>query len=334
MPSMTAVRLDTTSGRLDIRTVGVPVPGPSEVRVKVAYAGICLSDIHFIQGEIAAGMLDEVTLGHEVSGTVDMVGSDVAAWAPGDRVVAQPLEDLGTSTRIMGVNYDGAWAEHVVVPAKALVSVPEHIPLAVAAIVPDAISTPWAAITDTARVRATESVAVWGLGGLGYHAVKLLRLVGAAPIIAVDPLEAARQRALDAGADVVLDPRAEDFHEQLMGATDGVGIDVAFDFFGAASIHQQSFDALARNGRLVLVGIPEAPLHIDATNLVVRRSNRILGHYGQSARHSVELMKLIGLGRVDFTDSVTDVYDLADAHEAVGQLTSKSGNPIRILLRP
>jgi threonine dehydrogenase-like Zn-dependent dehydrogenase len=310
------------------------VPSGREVRLKVAYAGICLSDIHFITGEHAAGMLEEVTLGHEVAGVIDQIGDDVTGWHVGDGVIAQPLEDLVTSTRVLGVHYDGAWAQYVVVPAESLIAVPATIPLEVAAIIPDAVATPWAAINDTAQVRPSEAVAVWGLGGLGYHAIKLLRLVGAAPIVAVDPLEAARERALAAGADIALDPRADDFRAEILGVTDGAGVDVAIDFFGSPAIHQQAFDALGRNGRLVLVGIPEAPLHIEATNHLIRNARRVLGHYGQSRRHSEELVKLVRMGRLDLSDSISAIYDLANTHEAVDQLMTKTGNPIRILLKP
>jgi threonine dehydrogenase-like Zn-dependent dehydrogenase len=334
MPSMTAARLNTSLSSLDLHSLKVPVPSATEVRIKVAYAGICLSDIHFITGETAAGMLQEVTLGHEVAGVIDQTGSDVTEWSVGDRVIAQPVENSDTSTRVLGVHYDGAWAEYVVVSAASLVEVPASVPLDVAAIIPDAVSTPWAAINDTAQVRPAESVAVWGLGGLGYHAVKLLRLVGAAPIIAVDPLGEARERALAAGADFALDPRADDFQAEIRRITEGRGIDVAFDFFGSPAIHQQAFDALGLRGRLVLVGIPEAPLHIEATNHLVRSAKRVLGHYGPSRRHLEELVKLVKLRRLDLSDSISAVYDLTDTHKAVDQLVAKTGHPVRILLKP
>jgi D-arabinose 1-dehydrogenase-like Zn-dependent alcohol dehydrogenase len=87
----------------------------------------------------------------------------------------------------MGVDYDGAWAEFVVVPHTALVAVPEGVPLEQAAIMADAVGTPYAALTDSAALRPGESVGVWGAGGLGVHAIQLARAMGASPIIAVDP---------------------------------------------------------------------------------------------------------------------------------------------------
>ena len=106
----------------------------------------------------------------------------------------------------MGFAFDGAWAEYVVVPWQALVAVPDHVAIEQAAILADAVSTPYAGLTDRAGLRRGESVGIWGIGGLGVHAVMIARMVGASPIIALDPSEAARQRALDRGADHALDP--------------------------------------------------------------------------------------------------------------------------------
>lgn len=334
MTSMQAARLDTTLSRLDVQSVVVPEPSATEVRVKVAYAGICLSDIHFISGELAAGMLDEVTLGHEVAGIIDKIGDAVIGWQVGDRVLVHPVEDFGTSTRVLGVHYDGGWAQQVVAPAESLVALGPDLPFEIAAIIPDAVSAPWAAIRETAQVRPAESVAVWGAGGLGFHAVKLLRLIGAVPIIAIDPLEAARERALAAGADFALDPNREDFQAQVARITEGNGLDVAFDFFGHPTIHQQAFDALGRNGRLVLVGIPDRPFNLDATPKLIRNAKKILGHYGPEKKHAEEIVKLVRLGRLDLSESISAVYDLTDAKQAVNHLATKTGNPIRILLKP
>ena len=105
---------------------------------------------------------------------------------------------------------------------------------------PDAVSTPWGAIVWTGGVRAGEAVGVWGVGGLGAHAVQLLRFVGATPLIAVDPIAAARKRALEFGADLALDPANPEFAQQLRASTGGKGLDVAFDFAGGDVVRAQA----------------------------------------------------------------------------------------------
>nr|WP_208104349.1 alcohol dehydrogenase catalytic domain-containing protein [Geodermatophilus obscurus] len=192
------------SGRLDVRTrdlaveeVPKPSPGPGEVLVRVAAAGICLSDVHLIEGQLSPLFLagDAVTLGHEVAGTVAELGDGMTGATVGQRVLLQAGEEKDGWMHTRGVDYDGGWAEYALATVGTLVPVPDGMPLEQACIVPDGVSTPWASIVRTAGVRAGQPVGVWGIGGLGAHAVQLLRLAGAAPIVAVDPVPAARAGA-------------------------------------------------------------------------------------------------------------------------------------------
>ena len=103
--------------------------------------------------------------------------------------------------RTAGIDYDGGWAQYTVAREDTLIPIPDNLPFDQAAIIPDAVSTPYAAVVATAGVRPAQSVGVWGVGGVGAHNVRVARLAGAAPIIAVDPLPSARERALAFGAD-------------------------------------------------------------------------------------------------------------------------------------
>lgn len=335
--TMMAGRLNVETGTFAMAEVPVPEPGPGFVRVKVEAAGVCLSDVHLIQGLLKPKFLqgNEVTLGHEVAGTVDLPGPGTEhRVSPGDRVVIQAGYEHNGVTLTMGVDYDGGWAEYVCVPAGVLVPLGEQIPFDQAAIIPDAVSTPWGAIAGTADVRAGEAVGVWGIGGLGAHGVQLLRMVGAAPIVAVDPIPEARQRALDFGADVALDPLDPGFAAALKTATGGRGLDVALDFAGVDAVRAQALASLAVRGRLVLVGLSGTPLTIaDSTGFSYAR-RQILGHYGSEAQHVPQLVDLTRLGRLDFARSVSGRLPLADAEKAVMALDRKEGNPIRLVLIP
>ncbi|MCC9195462.1 zinc-binding dehydrogenase [Arthrobacter sp. zg-Y820] len=334
--TMLAARLNVQTKEFALREVPIPDPGPGFVRVKVGAAGVCLSDVHLIQGLLHPQFLEgnEVTLGHEVAGTVDLPGPGVTSVAAGDRVVIQAGYEYNGVTLTMGVDYDGGWAEYVVVPAGVLVPLGDDIPFDQAAVIPDAVSTPWGAITSTADVRAGEAVGVWGIGGLGAHGVQLLRLIGAAPIIAVDVLPEARARALEFGADYALDPLAADFSDAMKAATAGNGLDVALDFAGVDAVRAQAVKSLGRRGRLVLVGLSGTPITIsDSTGFSYARK-QILGHYGSEAHHVPQLVHLTRLGRLDFTKSVSGRLPLSEAVQAVKQLDAKEGNPVRLVLIP
>lgn len=335
-PTMLAGRLNVDSHHFEVRQVPVPLPGPGEVRVRVEAAGVCLSDVHLVQGLLRPLLLhgDEVTLGHEVAGTVEMLGDHVITPALGTRVVVLAGREIDGVVHTMGVDYDGGWAEYVVVPAPLLVTIPDTLSFDEAAIVPDAVSTPWAAITTTAAVRPGQAVGVWGVGELGVHAVQLLRFVGAAPIIAIDPVPQARERALALGADAALDPGADDFAAQVQKITGGRGLAFAFDFAGVDAVRQQAITSLGAGGVLILVGLSGTPITIAGSSAFSYRQQQIRGHYGSSPHHIIDLVRLVALGRLNFSRSISATIPLADAADAIGRLERKEGNPIRLVLRP
>lgn len=337
MATMRAARLNITDRTLTVTDVPRPAPGPGQVLVRVRAAGVCLSDVHLIEGSLTPLHLkgDIVTLGHEVAGVVEELGPEVFDVGVGDRVALQAGEyDRHGRLLTRGVDYDGGWAEYAVAGESTLVPLPDGLPFEQAAIIPDAVSTPWAAVTATGDVRPAEAVAVWGVGGLGAHAVQLLRMVGAAPIIAADPDEHARARALDYGADVALDSTAPDFLTRIGQLTHGRGLDVAFDFAGVPIVREQAVQVLGEHGRLVLVGLTDKPLEVrDGTRFSYLRQ-QVLGHYGSEPEHVVQLVDLVRAGRLEFSRSVSGTFTLEEAPQAVDRLERRIGAPVRLVLTP
>lgn len=345
---MLAGRLDPNAGTFEMRELPVPEPGPGQVRIRVRAAGVCLSDVHLIDGSLRPAFLDaaEVTLGHEVAGEIDVVGPEVPdRWRPCDRVVLEAGEHCGQcancsrlrapclAIRTRGVDYDGGWAEYTLASHHTLVAIPDTLSFEQAAIVPDAVSTPWGAVAGTGRAEPGRAAGVWGIGGLGAHAVQLLRLLGAAPVIAVDPLEAARDRALEFGADFAFDPADPHFGEQILAVTGGAGLDVAYDMAGVGVVREQAVRCLGRDGRLVLVGLTPEPLTLPNSIALSVRGQRILGHYGSRSGDVDRLIGLIRYGRLDLSRSISGTLPLAEAPDAVKALASKQGNPIRLILQ-
>lgn len=167
---MKAARMHLGDGNrtLSIDEVPVPEPAKGEVLVKVKAAGVCLSDVHLLSGDLTPPHLknDVVTLGHETAGIIDKVGEGVTGYHEGDRVVLRSgYRDENGDVFGHGIDFDGGWAEYVVTKESTLVALPESVPFEVAAIIPDAVSTPWSAISYTAKVEPGQSVGVWGLGG-------------------------------------------------------------------------------------------------------------------------------------------------------------------------
>ena len=345
---MRAAVFDSASRRLEVKEVPDPEPGPGEVRVRVQACGICLSDVHLIDGTLATP-LERVTPGHESAGVIEQVGEGVPEyWAPGARVVMAGGKPCGEcpncvrgyppssclATLVMGFAFDGAWAEYVVVPWHALTAVPDRVPIEQAAILADAVSTPYAGLTDRAGLRQGESVGLWGIGGLGVHAVMVARMVGASPIIALDPSKAARQRALDRGADHALDPTAEGLVENVWELTGGLGLDVAVDLFGANRVLMQADACLGRYGRLVIIGLSNEPISLGPNAQFGVTSHSLLGHLGYDKSHLDQLIEFVASGRLDVSGSISDVMPLDDVVRGVERLATKEGDPIRLVVAP
>jgi D-arabinose 1-dehydrogenase-like Zn-dependent alcohol dehydrogenase len=343
---MFAARFDASSRTLSVVERPVPAPGPLDVLVRVEACGICLSDVHLMDGGIPP-IIPEVTPGHEAAGEIAAVGELVQGWRPGDRVVMMGGRVCGKCARcrvggfdeclqpeIMGFHYDGAWADYVLVPHYAIAPAPKGVPVEQAAILADAVATPYGALVERAQLRPGESIGLWGIGGLGTHAVQIARLVGAAPVIAVDPLASARERALDVGADAALDPTSDDVRAEVYALTNDLGLDVAIDLVGANAVLREAVSCLGRGGRAVMVGLSMEPLELEPSLVFGVRSHAVLGHLGYSKRHLEDLVRLTETGRLDLSRSISDVIPLADVEYGVKRLAEKIGDPVRIVVKP
>ena len=327
---MKAGRISIATRKFQVKNVPTPDAGAGQVRIKVGAAGVCLSDVHLLDGTLSPGYLkgDEVTLGHEVAGTIDQIGEGVHTYQVGDRVLVIAGErNEKNQITTLGFDYDGGYAEYVIAKAALIVKIPDDLPFEEAAIIPDAVSTPWAAISSTAKMQPGETAVVFGVGGLGIHAIQLLKIVGCSKVIAVDPRPESRQKALEIGADFAFDPSDEELKKHR-------GLNAAFDFAGVTPVRKQALSLLGEQGRLVIVGIANEPITIPNDMAFTYMRTKILGHYGSEAVHTKELVELVKQGKLSLKSSVSEVLPLDQAGLALEKLEKKIGNPIRIVLKP
>ena len=344
--TMRAERFYADSKTIAVENVPIPEPGPGEVLVKVAFCGICHSDLSLINGTFPA-QRPEVTQGHEASGTIARLGPGVTGWAEGDRVIVaagRPCTacpncrrgDIANCLRIqlMAFAYDGAWAEYTVAQAIGLTRVPDNVPLEQAAILADAVSTPFGAVVRTGKVGIGESVGVWGLGGVGTHIVQLARLVGAVPVIAVDVKPEVLERALELGADHAFDARDDGLTAKIAALTGGRMLDVAFDAVGLKATFEQALDSVTVGGRLVSVGMSAEAPTVGPTSMFGLTQKHVLGHLGYKNVDIETLATLVSSGRLDISRSISDIVSLEDVADGIERLERQDGNPIRILVKP
>ncbi len=346
--TMRAQRFYKATGEWAVEDVPIPEPGPGQVLIKVAYCGICHSDLSLIDGIFGGlGTPDVITQGHEASGTIAALGEGVTGWSVGDRVIPAAGRPCGTcanclrgpvgqclNIQLMAFAYDGAWAEYTVAGAFGLTQVPDGVPMDQAAILADAVSTPFGAVVHTGQVRIGEAVGVWGVGGVGTHIVQLARLVGANPIIALDLEESVRDRALEIGADFAFDSRDPDLQAKIAEATKGRMLDVAFDAVGVKATFEQGLAMLANGGRVVVVGLSGEDASLGSTLGFGLSRKQALGHLGYQGTDIAILAELVASGRLDLSRSISGVVPLEDVGEGIRRLQERDGNPIRILVQP
>lgn len=337
-----AAGTDTRPPRVSIDEIPTPTPGPGQVLVEVDTCGICASDLHVVAGVTPHGELP-MTLGHEVAGVIADVGDGVADWRSGDRVAVAAGIPCGACEyckvgrinlcmwlQVPGVNVNGGQAAYVAVDERILVPVPGSVPLEQAAILTDAVATSYHAL-KRAGIGPDTTCAIFGLGGLGMHAVLLAKLAGAA-VIGVDVDATNLERALEWGADDVVDASDEKPARRVRELSEG-GVDRSFEFVGSTAASDQAIKSLRRGGRATLVGVSSIDrLESVPLGLFVAGELEVVGSFGSTQQDLNELMDLLEDGRLDLSRSITHRWDLTRFDEALAALESRDGHPIRMVV--
>lgn len=276
-----AAVLPAVDAPLVVTEIDLPEPGPGQVRVRLAAAGVCHSDLSLSNGTLRQPV--PAVLGHEGAGTVVAVGDGVGHVAPGDKVVLNWAPACGgchfcglgevwlcansgnaAATPYATLAADGSalhpglgtavFAEETVVAAAAVLPLPEGVPLIDAALLGCAVLTGYGAVHHAAAVRPGESVAVYGVGGVGLAVLQSARIAGAGRIVAVDVAPGKEELARAAGAtDFVM--AGEDTARRVRGLTGGHGADVAVECVGRADTIRTAWSSTRRGGRTTVVGI-------------------------------------------------------------------------------
>lgn len=347
---------------LIIEELDLAPPGPGEVLVRIAAAGLCHSDLSVIDGNRPRPT--PMALGHEAAGVVEEVGAGVTRFVPGDHVVlvfvpscgvcrfcarGRPaLCEPGAAANGAGTLLGGerrlshrgapvhhhlgvsAFAEHAVVSEHSLVRIPAELDLGKAALFGCAVLTGVGAVVNTARVRPGSSVAVIGLGGVGLCALLGARLAGARQIIAVDLADDKLDFAVELGATARVNAGAESAAETIRELSDG-GVDYAFEMAGSVPALELAYRVTARGGVTVTSGLPhpERKLSIPAVSLVAEERT-LRGSYIGACVPSIDLPNYLALyqqGRLPVDRLLTHDLALEDVNQGFDRLAA--GKAIR-----
>lgn len=340
---MKAAVFHGNGSRLTIEEMPLPDLREGDVLLRVAACGLCHTDLHYLDHGVPTFRKPPIILGHEAAGIVDRIGPGVSGIAHGDRVLAPSVwacgrcrycragrENLCAELVMPGNHVHGGFAEFLAVPAKELVRLPPELPLERACVIADAVSTPYHAVKQRGQVRAGDTVAVVGCGGVGLNVVQCASLAGAT-VIAVDVNDTRLALAKRLGAQHTINPTTtERVDKEVRKLTDG-GVDVAFEVVGNPKTIDLAFNLLRKGGRLVVIGFSHEAVPINAAKLMFYELE-LVGSLGCGAGLYPEIVALVASGRIDLEPIVSGTFPLDRINEGFDRL--RRGEGVRWVVTP
>ena len=353
--------------RIEIEELDLDGPREGEVLIRYTHAGLCHSDLHVVTGDLEARL--PMVLGHEGAGIIEEVGPGVTRVAPGDHVVCsfipncgvcrycatgrQSICDMGASILDGGLpggrwpisgprgQYGamcilGTFSQYGVIHQTSAVKVDDDLPLDKAVLVGCGVPTGWGSAVNTANVSPGDTVVIYGVGGIGINAVQGARYAGAKNVIAVDPLENKREKAMELGATHAF-ASADDALPAVIELTRGQGADSAIITVGVvtADVVAAGFTAVGKGGVVVLTGLGQlmdTTLQLPGTILTLFRKS-IKGSLFGDCNPTTDIPKILGLyqaGDLKLDELITRTYTLEEVNEGYEDLMA--GKNVRAVI--
>ena len=345
---------------LVIEDVKIGKPGPHEVLIRTAAAGVCHSDLHFQDGSYPAAVPS--VLGHESAGIVEMVGSEVRTVKVGDHVITclsafcghcedcltghmslcqQPdtkrgageeprlSSDAGNMNQYLNLS---SFAEQMLIHEHACVAVRKDMPLDRAALIGCGVMTGVGAVFHTAKVAPGETVAVIGCGGVGLAAINGAAIAGAGRIIAIDMQASKHNLAMEFGATDFIDASDGDAVKKVIEMTKG-GVHHAFEAIGLAKTAEQAFAMIRRGGAAVIIGMIPVGQNVSVPGPAFLGEKKIIGSAMGSNRFPVDMPRLVDFymaGKLKLDEMISQRVKLSQVNEALQEL--KSGELARSVI--
>jgi len=337
----------TKPGHIEIQELDIPTPGPDEALVRVRAVGLCGSDVHYYEhGKIGPYVVTKpIILGHEAAGEVVAVGSEVRHLKAGQRVTIEPGVTCGRceycksgrynlcpDVRFLATPpYDGAFCEYIVIRADFLYPIPDSMSYEKAALI-EPLSVGLHAVSR-GGLKTGETVVIMGMGPIGMMTLLAAKAAGAGRVIGVDLERFRLERALQMGADGVVNLREEDGMEAILRLTGGRKADLAIETAGNGKAAQASLQAVRRGGRVVLVGLPQeeaTPLNIP---YIVDNEIDIRGvfRYHNTYPTGVAVMSAENL---NLDPIVTDRMTLDETPKAFEKAIKEKHSTLKIVIEP
>ncbi|MBI4351844.1 MAG: zinc-binding dehydrogenase [Elusimicrobia bacterium] len=328
---------------LKIEEIPVVRPAGREVLIKIRACGVCHTDLHYLDHGVPTFKKPPIILGHEPSGVIEEAGPDARKLKKGDRVIIPPVfscgecflcrtgkENICENMVMLGNHMDGAFAEYLTVSEKDVIPLPDGIPLEEAAIITDALATPFHALKNRADLKPGDTIAVFGCGGVGMNVVQVAAAMGA-KVIAVDAVEGKLNLARSLGAcETVLAVKGEDTAKKIRKLTGG-GADIALEAIGLTQTLETAFGSIRSGGKMVVLGYSSDPLTISPARIMFREME-ITGSLGCRPVDFPKVIEMVRLGKIKLKELVTHRFPLSDINGAFDLLRSHDQTLLRSII--
>lgn len=326
---MRAAILVAQNAPLLVAEVQVPRLDVGQVLVDVECAGVCGKQIDEITGRRGEDPFIPHLLGHEGVGVVAAVGPGVRKVRPGDRVVLHWMKGSGIDSAPPRFSRDGqtisagwvtTFSERTVASENRVTPIPSDVRAEIATLLGCAVTTGLGIVFNDADLRVGQSVAVFGVGGVGLNVVQGAALVNAHPIVAIDLFDEKLERAKAFGATDLINARRTSVAEALRDLSGGRGFDASVDTTGEPDVIQSAYAATASSGTTVLAGVPDHRTRIEIDPFPLHLGRRLVGSHGGGTRPDIDIprcLALYRLGRLKLDELVTHRFPLEQVNEAI-----------------
>jgi len=359
---MRAALLREIPGKLEIDDVEVGSPGPHEVLLRTVAAGLCHSDLHFMEGKYPYPT--PALLGHESAGVVEAVGDQVSYVQPGDHVITclsvycgncepcltghlslclgkdatrrspgEPPRLTHSGAEVYPLLDMGSFAERMLIHEHGLVKIREDMPLDRAALIGCGVTTGVGAVFNTAKVEPGSTVAVIGCGGVGLNCIQGAAIAGAGKVIAVDMLESKLELARQFGATHTVDASQGDPVGQVRDLADGIGVHYSFEAIGMKQTSEQAFGMLRSGGTCTVIGMIPVGQSVEIPGYELLSEKRLMGSNMGSNRFRVDMPRYIDLylqGRLKLDELVSRRIGLDEVNDGFDAM--KAGEVARSVI--
>lgn len=338
------VKYAAEPGHMEIRDVPEPSPAPGQIKIEVRAAGVCGSDLHIHDSDIAIPVRPPVTVGHEFSGVIAELGEGVTGFKVGERVVSETAfsfcgvcencregwYNLCPERKTLGYWYNGIFTKYTVVPAGRVHRIPENVS-DVAAAMTEPLACVCHALFDLTVISPTDLVLVFGPGPIGLMAMQVARAYGARVLVSgIDADTERLELARELGAEYTVNSQKEDLQEFVSALTGGKGVDVVLECSGNQHAINAGLKALKRRGHYTQVGMgaPVISFYIEAINY---KEPIVSGSLGSRKANWIQAVDLLARGKVRVEELANVRLPMERWQEAFDRFRRKDGGKFILL---